>query len=163
MTTFVLAPAITWNSTTSPYATPRTMLEQHELRAYTQREDGSLRHLELAPLDSTRRNTAEWISEQLDAGTPVKAVARDLHISVATVRRFLLSLELTEQVEADEWEDLRFDSQGEPVWAVASTEENVAQEDDSDTDELHDVLGTACEPTGTTAEDLDTALRASLA
>lgn len=163
MTTFVLAPAITWDASTSPYASPRTMLAQGHLRAYTQRDNGTLRHLELAPLDSTRRATAEWINEALEAGTTVKAVARDLHVSVATVRRFLLSLELTEQVEADEWEDLGFDGQGEPVWAVASIEQDVAQEDDSAADELNDVLGAACEPTGTTAEDLEGALRASLA
>jgi hypothetical protein len=139
MTNFVLAPSATWDPQ-SGYASPRTMLEQGMLRAYTLRESGIMRHLELAPLGSTRRDTAEWISEEMNDGRSVKAIARELHTSVATVRRLLLSLELTEQVEADEWEDLGFDATGEPVWDSASTTEDVTQEDDSLEDALQDSL-----------------------
>lgn len=117
MTTFILCPTASWPATTSPYRTPRVMLEQGMVRAYTEREDGTTRHLDLAPLGSTRRDTAEWINEQMEDGMSVKALSRDLHISVATVRRFLLSLELTEEIEAGDWDALTFTETGEPVWA----------------------------------------------
>jgi len=86
-------------------ADPQAMLEAGHLAAYTVRANGTTRHLELAPLGSTRRDTAEWISEQLADGRSVAQVARDLHVSNATVRRYLLSLELTEEIEAGEWDE----------------------------------------------------------
>lgn len=129
MTIFVLAPTKDWNHA-SGYASPRTMLDKGLLAAYSLRNTGTLRHLELAPVSSTRRDTAEWISEQMGDGLAVKAVARELHVSVATVRRFLLSLELTEQIEAGEWEDLYFQaSTGEPQWLeLPSQDEEVDDE-----------------------------------
>jgi hypothetical protein len=141
MTNFVLAPSASFTiGATSAHGVPSAMLQANDLRAYTQRDNGMLRHLELAPLGSTRRDTAEWISEEMNDGRSVKAIARELHTSVATVRRFLLSLELTEQIEAGEWDDLRFDNAGEPMWDSASTTEDVTQEDDSLEDALQDSL-----------------------
>lgn len=106
MTTYVLA--ATANAT---LATAREMLEAGTLTAYTQRGNGTLRHLELAPLGSTRRDTAEWISERLEDGATVAQVAAELHVSKPTVRRMIMSLELTEEVEAGEWDQ---------VWAEAN-------------------------------------------
>lgn len=165
MTTFILSPAATWAAATSSYRTPLVMMEQGLLKAHSERENGTTRHLDLCPVGSTRRDTAEWISEQVDEGVSVKALARELHISVATVRRFLLSLELTEEIEAQEWEALSFDQDGDPVW-------------DDSTDPHHNIFGYTtqqgheltegafappCESTGTTAEDLVADLEASLA
>lgn len=160
MTTFVLSPSQDWTFA-SGYATPRVMLEQGLLRAYSQRENGTLRHLELAPVGSTRRDVAEWVYEQTaDGEHKVRTVARELHVSVATVRRYLLSLELTEEIEAGDWDNLSFDEQGEPQWAPLTDEEGaeqwVAALDAT-------VLGDHCEPEGTTAEELEATLAASLA
>jgi len=176
MTTFVLSPTSAFTAA-SPYRSPRVMLEQDLLAAYTQRDNGTLRHLELAPLGSPRRDTAEWVSEQVGDGMAVKAIAREMHVSVATVRRYLLSLELTEQIEADEWEDLGFDAEGEPVWvAMPVTEEDLHDEECTCAAEVlgnnwhtqgcalapSAVLGDHCEPEGTTAEELEGALAASV-
>lgn len=102
MTTFILAPA----TPATVLRSPLEMLEAGELRAYSLRDNGTMRHLDLAPVGSTRRDTAEWISERLDEGITVKAVSRELHVSVPTIRRIIMSLELTEEIEAGEWDGI---------------------------------------------------------
>jgi hypothetical protein len=125
MTEYALAPTSKFNAD-SPYRTPRVMLEQGLLRAYRVRANGTMRHLDLLPLDSTKRETAEWISDAVDMdGRSVESVARELHISTPTVRRFLESLALTEEIEAGEWDGLSFDSAGNPVWDTAWVESEV--------------------------------------
>lgn len=187
MTTFVLSPAATWDATTSPYRTPRVMLEQGLLQAHRQRANGTLRHVPLAPVGSTLRDTAEWVQQEIDEGASVQAVARQLHTSLATVRRYLLSLDITEQVEGDEWDDLVFDQAGEPQWETTGEVETEEVPDEpactcaatalgnewhtpgcplaDDTSDAQPTPPTACDPavTGTTAEDLADALAASLA
>lgn len=188
MTTFVLSPASTWDPA-SPYRTPRVMLEQGLLQAHRQRANGTLRHVPLAPVGSTLRDTAEWVQQEVDEGASVQAVARQLHTSLATVRRYLLSLDITEQVEGDEWDDLVFDAAGEPQWLGAGPGVEIEEMvDEPACTCAADALGnnwhtpgcpladtttdaqptpeTACDPeatTGTTAEDLADALAASLA
>lgn len=117
MTEYALAPNSKFDVANSPYRTPRVMLEQGLLAAYRVRANGTMRHLDLAPVGSTLRDTAEYVSDRVDMdGASVQAVARELHVSTATVRRYLESLELTEEVEAGEWDDLAFDGQGMPVF-----------------------------------------------
>jgi hypothetical protein len=111
MTTFILSPAAR-TAADQVVADPKAMLDAGLLVAYSERANGTTRHLELAPVGSTRRDTAEWISERLDEGATVKQVARELHASVPTVRRLLMSLELTEEIEAGEWDDVWADAQG---------------------------------------------------
>jgi hypothetical protein len=111
MTTFVLSPAA-HTAADQVVADPKAMLDAGLLVAYSERANGTLRHLELCQLGSTRRDTAEWVSERLDEGATLKAVARELHVSVATVRRYLMALELTEEIEAGEWDDVWAEAQG---------------------------------------------------
>lgn len=96
-------------------ATPSTVLREdlaamlaaNELRAYRVRSNGTLRRVDLYPLGSTGRATAEWVSDRVDMdGASVQAVARELHVSVPTVRRYLESLELTEEIEDGEWDGI---------------------------------------------------------
>lgn len=122
MPTFVLAAKRTVPAD-QIIADPKAMLDANQLTAYTERANGTQRHLELCPLGSTRRDTAEWISERLDAGATVNQVARELHLSTPTVRRFLLALELTEAVEAGEYDDLWAEAQGFDVAIDPETED----------------------------------------
>lgn len=132
MTEFALSPSTKWDATSSPYRSPRVMLEAGELAAYRVRGNGTMRHVSLYPVHSTERETAEFISDRIDVdGASVQAVARELHVSTATVRRYLEGLELTEEIEADEWEDLYFDSQGLPVFTLPFGEEEEAAEDEA--------------------------------
>lgn len=104
MTEYALSPA---TSTTPQLHNVAAMLEAGDLRAYRVRSNGTMRHLELLPLGSTKRETAEWISDAVDFdGRSVDSVAREMHVSAPTVRRFLESLELTEEVEAGEWDGI---------------------------------------------------------
>lgn len=108
MTTFILAarPAATIT------ADPKAMLDANLLVAYSERSNGTTRRLELCPVGSTRRDTAEWISERLEEGRTLKQVATELHVSLPTVRRFIMALELTEEIEAGEWDDVWAATQG---------------------------------------------------
>jgi hypothetical protein len=119
MTTFILAPAA-HVSAAQVVANPTAMLDAGQLVAYSERANGTTRRLELCPVGSTRRDTAEWISERLDDGATLRTVARELHVSVPTVRRFIMALELIEEIEAGEWDDVWASTQG---FAVASTPE----------------------------------------
>lgn len=123
MTTFILA--ATANATV--IADPKAMLDAGELTAYSVRSNGTTRHLDLAPLGSTRRDTAEWINERLEDGATVAQVAHELHVSKATVRRFIMSLELTEEIEAGEWDQ---------VWADANELPYTEPVDTASVDEL---------------------------
>jgi len=116
MTEFILAA-----TTTEIIADPKAMLDAGNLTAYSVRANGTTRHLELAPLGSTRRDTAEWISERLDDGASVAQVAHELHISKPTVRRFLMALELTEEIEAGDWDQVWADAQELPYTEPADT------------------------------------------
>jgi hypothetical protein len=128
MTEYALAPNAKLTSD-SPYRTPRVMLEQGLLVAYRVRGNGTMRHLELYPLGSTTREAAEWISDAIEVdGRSVASVARELHVSTPTIRRYIEGLELTEEIEAGEWDELSFDSAGNPVWVTVSEEEEVGVE-----------------------------------
>jgi hypothetical protein len=109
MTTFILAPAAR-TAADQVVVDPKAMLDAGLLVAYSERANGTTRRLELCPVGSTRRDTAEWISERLDEGATLKTVARELHVSLPTVRRFIMALELTEEIEAGDWNE---------VWAAA--------------------------------------------
>lgn len=124
MTTFILAPAAR-AAADQVVADPKAMLDAGLLVAYSERANGTTRRLELCPVGSTRRDTAEWISERLDDGATLKTVARELHVSVPTVRRFIMALELTEEIEAGEWDDVWADTQGFDVPVDPETEDRV--------------------------------------
>lgn len=136
MTSYALAPNRKW---TAEPNTPSAMLQAGQLTAYRVRSNGTMRHLDLVPLASTMRAAAEWVSDAIDFdGRSVQSVARELHVSTATVRRYLESLELTEEIEAGDWDDLTFNAQGEPVWAQAE-----ATEDDGLVSDIVDLLDNA--------------------
>lgn len=122
MPTFILAAARTVTAD-QVVADPKVMLDANQLTAYTERANGTQRHLELCPLGSTRRDTAEWISERLEDGATVNQVARELHVSTPTVRRFLLALELTESIEAGEYDELWAEANGFDVAIDPETED----------------------------------------
>lgn len=122
MTTFILAPSAA-TAATAVVADPKAMLDAGHLVAYSERGNGTTRRLELCPVGSTRRDTAEWISERLDDGATVRTVARELHVSVPTVRRFIMALELTEEIEAGEWDDVWAATQGFAVPVDLDTED----------------------------------------
>lgn len=109
MSEFLLAPR---SELTPARENLRDMLDANELVAYRVRANGTARLIKLLPVASLDREVAEWIYDQVEDGRSIRAVARDIHASTATVRRFLLALELTEEVEAGEWDAHWADANG---------------------------------------------------
>jgi len=103
MTDFILAPA---SRSVQLRESLREMLDAGELVAYRMRANGTFRLVSLMPVCSTRREVTEWVHDETEEGRSVAAVARELHVSVAEVRRWLLALELTEEIEAGEWDEV---------------------------------------------------------
>ena len=130
MTEFALAPA---NATVRLIADVAAMLEAGELHAYRVRGNGTMRHVSLYPVGSTLRETAEWISDRIDMdGASVQAVAREIHSSTATVRRYIEGLELTEEIEAGEWNG---------IWtAYGETSEALTEASDQPVDQVEEIL-----------------------
>jgi hypothetical protein len=120
MTVFILS-AAKGVAANQIIADPKAMLDAGHLTAYTERGNGTTRHLELAPIGSTRRDTAEWISEQVEDGRSLRAVANELHVSLPTVRRHLMALELTEDIEAGEYDQVWAEAQELPYTEPADT------------------------------------------
>lgn len=101
MTEFMLAPR---NDKTPVRESLRDMLDANELVAYRVRGNGTTRLIKLLPVSCTEREVAEWIYDLVEDGTTVQAISRQIHSSTATVRRYLEALEITEEVEAGEWD-----------------------------------------------------------
>lgn len=126
MTEYALSPT---TDSTPQLVDVAAMLAANELRAYRVRSNGTMRHLDLLPLGSTKRETAEWISDAVDFdGRSVDSVAREMHVSAPTVRRYLESLELTEEIEAGEWDG---------IWTAAG---EVAELAEDTTDQIMNLL-----------------------
>lgn len=132
MATFILA-ASKGVAADKIIADPKAMLDAGHLTAYTERGNGTTRHLNLLPIGSKGRDTAEWISEQVEDGRSLRAVAAELHVSLPTVRRALMALELTEDIEAGEYDQ---------VWAEAQDLPYTEPADTADAADLDDALVT---------------------
>lgn len=117
MTEYMISPTVALGSEGVLESIPkiRDILDSGRLEAYRVRSNGTTRLVRLLPVGSTGRDTAEWISEQVDEGRTVQSVARELHSSVPTIRRFLEALELTEEIEAGEWDDVWAELNGLPL------------------------------------------------
>jgi hypothetical protein len=72
---------------------------------YRVRANGSTRAVPYLKPDTSAREVAEWIANEVDEGKSVALVATEAGLSRATVRRALAAVELAEEVEEDN-EDL---------------------------------------------------------
>jgi hypothetical protein len=74
---------------------------------YRVRASGTLRHIPFLVDGTPARMEAEWYAWQIaDEGQPVRVVATAAGVSVATLRRALTALALTEAIEDQELDDL---------------------------------------------------------
>lgn len=158
MTEFAIAPT---TGTIELRTDLAAMLAANELRAYRVRSNGTMRHVTLYPLGSTSRDMAEWVSERTFEGATVAQVAREQHVSPAAIRRILVGLELTEEIEAGEWDGIWAETGEIVVLQDESSPE--ARAESAGTVEIElDVPGSNCEPKGTTGDELEGALAASV-
>lgn len=97
---------------TSPSVTAENFLESAAagtVKFHTEREDGTMRHVQFFAPETADREVAEWVLLQRDNGVPMKAIAREMHSSIPTVRRVINAMLLTLEVEeydTDEIADL---------------------------------------------------------
>lgn len=90
-----------------------------DVLVHSLREDGSTRRRHFLYESSKDREVAEWVrlqregqeadeAEGIEAVTPrsMKSIAREMHTSIAAVRRILIDLAITEEIEDSEQEEL---------------------------------------------------------
>lgn len=70
------------------------------VRLYHQRRTGTLRHLPYLAPGTPERKQATAVAKRRDAGETIDAIAADLKMSKATVRRLVTGLALAKEVEA---------------------------------------------------------------
>ncbi len=70
------------------------------VRFYRQRRNGTMRNLTYLAPGTAERAQAEAVTKRREAGETIQAIANDLKVSVATVRRMATGLLLAKQVEA---------------------------------------------------------------
>lgn len=79
------------------------------VKFYTERSNGTTRHVQFLAEGTADREVAEWVLVQRDAGVPMRSIANEMHASIPTVRRMINALLLTLEVEeydTDEIADL---------------------------------------------------------
>lgn len=77
-----------------------------EVQFYKVRGNGTTRHIPFFAEGSKEREVAEWVAEQREEGVTMQAIAKDLHLSVPSVRRMLNSLLLSEEVDGYDEEEV---------------------------------------------------------
>lgn len=87
-----------------------------KVKFYRQRSNGTYRHVQFLADGTEAREVAEWVANERQEGKTMKEIAKDMHLSVPSVRRILNSLLLTEEVEEYDAEDI------EPLLAEAPAE-----------------------------------------
>jgi DNA-binding NarL/FixJ family response regulator len=80
-------------------ATLKDAVAADAVRLFRQRKNGTLRSLPYLMPDSETRKEAEAVAKRREAGETVGAIAEDLNLSVATVRRMITNLLLAQQIE----------------------------------------------------------------
>lgn len=98
-------------------------------KVHNEREDGTLRRRHFLADGTTERAEAEWVrvqrtgqeadeAEGIEAITPrsMKSIADELHVSIAAVRRILIDLAITEEIEEADQDEL------EALWVGAQEE-----------------------------------------
>jgi hypothetical protein len=88
-------------------------------KVHNEREDGTLRRRHFLADGTAARAEAEWVraqregqeadeAEGVEAITPrsMKSIAQEIHISVAQVRRVLIDLAITEELEEADQDEL---------------------------------------------------------
>jgi hypothetical protein len=114
---------------TAPNTTATTELVkaliEGKATVHSERADGSLRRRHFLADGTTERAEAEWVRLQrtgqeadkdVEAITPrsMASIAKELHVSIAAVRRTLIDLAITEEIEDAEVEEL------ETMWVATN-------------------------------------------
>jgi hypothetical protein len=88
---------------------------------YRVRGNGTTRHIPVFAEGTKEFEVAEYVAEQREEGTTMKALATELHMSVPSVRRLINSYLLSDEVAGYEQEDI------EELLASAREDQPVAE------------------------------------
>lgn len=100
-------------ATSKATVTVETFVEKalaEEVKFHTVRANGTTRRIRV--LTGEEFEVAEWVMEQREAGRTMKDIAKEMSVSVPTVRRMINRYLLTEEIadsdqeEAAEWVDI---------------------------------------------------------
>lgn len=78
--------------------------EQGKVRFYTQRGNGTLRHIAFPTGEA--REVGEWVLAQREEGVSMRAIAKEMHSAVPTVRRIINATLLAQEVEEYDAEEI---------------------------------------------------------
>lgn len=91
-------------------------------KVYRVRENGTFRKVHFLAEDTEGREHAEWVAMQREDGRSMKDISTELNMSIASVRRMLNDLALTNELEEMEAEELAELILGAEEAAEATTE-----------------------------------------
>lgn len=119
--------------TTSPDTTTENFLAhaaEGKVQFHRERSNGTTRRVHFLAEGTKEREYAEWVRDQREEGRTMKALATETHFSIATLRRWLNDLALTEAIEESEEEELAEMLQGAAELAAeAPTTEQEPEEE----------------------------------
>lgn len=95
--------------TVSTDTTVDNFLEQAgtgKVRFYTERADGTTRHIPFLALGTKEREVGEWVLLQREEGVSMKEIAKSMHSSVPSVRRLINQTLLANEVEEYDTEEI---------------------------------------------------------
>lgn len=102
MTTIAIAAPATTTA-----ATILTDLAAGAAKVYRVRENGTFRRVHFLAEGTVGREHAEWVAAQREEeGRSMKDIAAEINMSIASVRRMLNDLAMTEELEESEEEEL---------------------------------------------------------
>ena len=87
---------------TAPKPTLAQAVVKGDVRLFHQRQNGTLRRLPYFAPGTAERKRAEAVAKRRDAGETIDAIAADLKMSKATLRRVITGLLLAQAIEAGE-------------------------------------------------------------
>lgn len=88
------------------------------VKFYTQRANGTERHIPFLALGTVEREYGEWVLDQREQGVTMQAIAKEMHASVPSVRRLINQTLLANEVE-------EFDNEEIAEWIAIAAEEVV--------------------------------------
>lgn len=103
MFTQAITVTVTSDTTTENF---RQFVTEGKVQFHRERANGTFRRVHFLADGTTEREHAEWLRAERENGRTMRALATETNYSIATLRRWLNDLALTESIEEADAEEL---------------------------------------------------------